>query len=159
MPHRQHICVTYEEKDWTWATLNCCVNVALDSPLRDLRLDSESDFNLYARDLRLESAHTFVAFVSVLQTVLPELLHGEAVNTDMAFMLYVARERGFLTEEEVKRIISCMKHLELPVWHQRCSLDLVQKSLNERPRHSGGKMRMPLPTGLGTAGAIGRAHV
>ncbi|XP_036447369.1 2-epi-5-epi-valiolone synthase-like [Colossoma macropomum] len=84
-------------------------------------------------------------------TVLPELLHGEAVNIDMAFMLYVAQERGFLTEEEVKRIISCMKHLELPVWHQQCSLDLVQKSLSERLKHSGGKMRMPLPTGLGTA--------
>ncbi|KAL7864480.1 hypothetical protein AOLI_G00159000 [Acnodon oligacanthus] len=84
-------------------------------------------------------------------TVLPELLHGEAVNIDMAFMLYVARERGFLTEDDVQRIISCMKRLELPVWHQQCSLDLVQKSLSERLKHSGGKMRMPLPTGLGKA--------
>lgn len=91
-------------------------------------------------------------WVSVLQTVLPELLHGEAVNIDMAFMLFVARERGLLTPEELQRIVRCMKLLELPVWHQQCSLQLIQKSLQERIKHSGGRVRMPLPTGLGRAG-------
>ncbi|XP_072553522.1 2-epi-5-epi-valiolone synthase [Salminus brasiliensis] len=84
-------------------------------------------------------------------TVLPELLHGEAVNIDMAFMVFVSRERGFLTEDEVQRIISCMKRLELPVWHQQCSEELVQNSLSARLKHSGGLLRMPLPTGLGRA--------
>ncbi|XP_030623676.1 uncharacterized protein LOC115806958 [Chanos chanos] len=83
--------------------------------------------------------------------VLPALLHGEAVNIDMSFMVFVARERGMLTEEEKLRIIRCMERLELPVWHPECTMALIHKSLNERLRHSGGLVRMPLPTGLGTA--------
>nr|XP_055045375.1 2-epi-5-epi-valiolone synthase [Misgurnus anguillicaudatus] len=82
---------------------------------------------------------------------LPTLLHGEAVNIDMAFMIYVAHEKGFLTVEEKSRIIVCMKGLELPVWHTDCTLGLIQKSLNERLKHSAGRLRMPLPTGLGKA--------
>ncbi|XP_026187540.1 2-epi-5-epi-valiolone synthase-like isoform X1 [Mastacembelus armatus] len=84
-------------------------------------------------------------------TVLPTLLHGEAVNIDMSFMVYVAHQRGLLTADEKYRIIQCMLGLELPVWHQECTLPLVQKSLNERLKHSAGSLRMPLPTGLGRA--------
>lgn len=88
------------------------------------------------------------------QRVLPALLHGEAVNIDMSLMVYVAHQRGLLTAEEKGRIIQCMLGLELPVWHQDCSLDLVQKSLSERLKHSAGSLRMPLPIGLGQAGII-----
>lgn len=84
--------------------------------------------------------------------MLPALLHGEAVNIDMSFMVYVAHQRGLLTADEKQRIIQCMLGLELPVWHRDCTLALVQKSLKERLKHSGGSLRMPLPTGLGRAG-------
>ncbi|KAK2851697.1 hypothetical protein Q5P01_007973 [Channa striata] len=84
-------------------------------------------------------------------TVLPALLHGEAVTIDMSFMVYVAQQRGLLTADEKHRIVRCMLALELPVWHQDCTLALVQKSLSERLRHSAGSLRMPLPTGLGCA--------
>ncbi|XP_024293947.1 2-epi-5-epi-valiolone synthase-like [Oncorhynchus tshawytscha] len=83
--------------------------------------------------------------------VLPSLLHGEAVNIDMSYMVYVARERGLMTEEEKLRIIGCMGGLELPVWHQDVTMALVQHSLCERLKHSGGLVRMPLPIGLGHA--------
>ncbi|XP_066518899.1 2-epi-5-epi-valiolone synthase [Hoplias malabaricus] len=83
--------------------------------------------------------------------VLPCLLHGEAVNIDMSFMVYVSCERGMLTEVEKLRIIHCMLRLELPVWHQDCNFALLQKALSERLQHSGGLLRMPLPTGLGRA--------
>ncbi|XP_062401734.1 2-epi-5-epi-valiolone synthase [Sardina pilchardus] len=83
--------------------------------------------------------------------VLPALLHGEAVNVDMAFMVYVAHERGLLTEDEKLRIVNCMLALELPVWHRDFTLALVQRALGERLKHSGGLTRMPLPTGLGCA--------
>ncbi|XP_038867404.1 2-epi-5-epi-valiolone synthase-like [Salvelinus namaycush] len=83
--------------------------------------------------------------------VLPALLHGEAVNIDMSFMVYVAHQKGLLTGEEKARISHCMVGLELPVWHQDCTLALVQKSLSERLKHSAGSLRMPLPTGLGCA--------
>ncbi|TKS71132.1 hypothetical protein D9C73_005418 [Collichthys lucidus] len=83
--------------------------------------------------------------------VLPSLLHGEAVNIDMVYMVYVSKESGLLTEEEKQRIISCMVALELPVWHEECTMELIQRSLQDRLKHSGGLVRMPLPVGLGQA--------
>lgn len=72
----------------------------------------------------------------------------------MSFMVYVAHQRGLLTADEKYRIIHCMLGLELPVWHQGCTLALVQKSLRDRLKHAAGSLRMPLPTGLGHAGII-----
>lgn len=95
--------------------------------------------------------HVFT-FVFVTQKVLPSLLHGEAVNIDMAYMVYVSKECGLLTEEEKQRIISCMLNLELPVWHEACTMELIQRSLQDRLKHSGGLVRMPLPVDLGQAG-------
>ncbi|XP_069570532.1 2-epi-5-epi-valiolone synthase [Brachyistius frenatus] len=83
--------------------------------------------------------------------VLPSLLHGEAVNIDMSYMVYVSQESGLLTEDEKQRIISCMLGLELPVWHEACTIELIEKSLQDRLKHSGGLVRMPLPVGLGQA--------
>nr|XP_046240704.1 2-epi-5-epi-valiolone synthase [Scatophagus argus] len=83
--------------------------------------------------------------------VLPSLLHGEAVNIDMSYMVYVSKESGLLSEEEKQRIISCMMGLELPVWHEACTMELIQQSLQDRLKHSGGLVRMPLPVGLGQA--------
>ncbi|MGH0182064.1 UNVERIFIED_CONTAM: hypothetical protein FKN15_008729 [Acipenser sinensis] len=93
---------------------------------------------------------TLLSYVDASK-VLPTLMHGEAVNIDMAYMTYVSNDRGFLTTAERNRIIQCMKNLELPVWHHDFSLNLVKKSLNERLKHSEGLQRMPLPTGVGTA--------
>ncbi|XP_045885148.1 2-epi-5-epi-valiolone synthase [Micropterus dolomieu] len=83
--------------------------------------------------------------------VLPSLLHGEAVNIDMSYMVYVSNEIGLLTEEEKQRVITCMVGMELPVWHEGCTMELIQKSLQDRLAHSGGLVRMPLPVGLGQA--------
>lgn len=90
------------------------------------------------------------------QRVLPSLMHGEAVNIDMAFMTYVAHARGLITAEEKEQIIQCMRGLELPVWHSGCSWPLIKRALMERLKHSGGQPRMPLPTGLGVAGTAAR---
>lgn len=74
------------------------------------------------------------------------------MNIDMSYMVYVSKESGLLTEEEKQRIISCMIGLKLPVWHEACTMELIQKSLQDRLKHSGGLVRMPLPVGLGQAG-------
>ncbi|XP_056450135.1 2-epi-5-epi-valiolone synthase-like isoform X1 [Gadus chalcogrammus] len=84
-------------------------------------------------------------------TVLPALLHGEAVTIDMSFMLFVARERGLLTAQQQQRVLGCMRGLGLPVHHAACSLGLVRQALAGRLKHSAGSLRMPLPTGLGRA--------
>lgn len=70
----------------------------------------------------------------------------------MSYMVYVSKEMSLLTEEEKQRIVNCMMGLELPVWHEACTMELILKSLEDRLKHSGGLVRMPLPVGLGQAG-------
>ncbi|KAM3621231.1 uncharacterized protein V6R79_008269 [Siganus canaliculatus] len=95
--------------------------------------------------------HISNGLAEMLKKILPSLLHGEAVNIDMSYMVYVSKECGLITEEEKQRIISCMVGLELPVWHEACTMELIQRSLQDRLKHSGGLVRMPLPVGLGQA--------
>ncbi|KAM4722774.1 2-epi-5-epi-valiolone synthase-like [Rhinophrynus dorsalis] len=107
--------------------------------------------NLWEDDLNRLVDYGHVISPELEMKVLPSLMHGEAVNIDMAFMTYVSYVRGLVTLEEKDRTIQCMRGLELPVWHKDCSLALINKALGERFKHSGGQMRLPLPTGLGTA--------
>ncbi|XP_062319475.1 2-epi-5-epi-valiolone synthase [Osmerus eperlanus] len=122
-----------------------CTRLAIETMLEELAP------NLWEDDLDRLVDFGHLISPALEMKVLPSLLHGEAVNIDMSYMVYVAWERGFLTEKEKIRIISCMVGLELPVWHQDCTLAMVKQSLCERLKHSGGFVRMPLPTGLGNA--------
>ncbi|CAM5153925.1 unnamed protein product [Natator depressus] len=127
-----------------------------DAALKTTRLAIETMLEELAPNLWEDDLDRLVDFGHLISPelemkVLPSLMHGEAVNIDMAFMTYVAYERGLLTREEKADIIQCMKGLELPVWHDDCNLHLIKKALVERLKHCGGQMRMPLPTGLGMA--------
>ncbi|XP_040262505.1 2-epi-5-epi-valiolone synthase-like [Bufo bufo] len=107
--------------------------------------------NLWEDELERLVDYGHVISPELEMKVLPALMHGEAVNIDMAFMTYVSYESGFITVEEKRRTIQCMRTLELPVWHKDCNLPLIKMALVERFKHSDGKLRLPLPTGLGTA--------
>ncbi|XP_066451024.1 2-epi-5-epi-valiolone synthase-like [Eleutherodactylus coqui] len=107
--------------------------------------------NLWEDDLERLVDFGHVISPELEMKVLPALMHGEAVNIDMALMTYVSYESGLITAEEKNRTIQCMITLELPVWHKDCNLPLIKKALGERFKHSGGKLRLPLPTGLGSA--------
>lgn len=122
-----------------------CTRIAIETMLEELAP------NLWEDDLDRLVDFGHLISPELEMRVLPSLLHGEAVIIDMSFMVYVAHIKGLIKAEEKARIIQCMLGLELPVWHQDCTLDLVKKSLCERLRHSAGSLRMPLPTGLGRA--------
>ncbi|KAM9324429.1 2-epi-5-epi-valiolone synthase-like [Gastrophryne carolinensis] len=107
--------------------------------------------NLWEDDLNRLVDYGHVISPELEMKVLPALMHGEAVNIDMSFMTYLSCEMGLVTEEEKTRTVQCMRNLELPVWHKDCSFPLIKKALAERFKHSGGKLRLPLPTGLGNA--------
>jgi len=107
--------------------------------------------NLWEDDLNRLVDFGHIISPALEMTVLPSLLHGEAVNIDMSYMVYVSQESGLLTEDEKTRIINCMVGLELPVWHPAFTMELIQKSLQDRLKHSGGLVRMPLPVALGQA--------
>uniref|UniRef100_UPI0037E78B66 2-epi-5-epi-valiolone synthase n=1 Tax=Semicossyphus pulcher TaxID=241346 RepID=UPI0037E78B66 len=120
-------------------------NIAITTMLEELAP------NLWEDDLNRLVDFGHLISPALEMKVLPSLLHGEAVNIDMSYMVYVSKESGLLTEEEKQKIINCMVGLELPVWHESCTMELIQKSLQDRLKHSGGLVRMPLPVGLGQA--------
>ncbi|KAJ0064392.1 hypothetical protein NL108_006412 [Boleophthalmus pectinirostris] len=127
---------------------SACTCIAIETMLEELAP------NLWEDDLDRLVDFGHLISPQLEMKVLPALLHGEAVNIDMCFMVYVSHLRGLLTAEEKGRIIRCMQGLHLPLWHQDCTLDLIHRSLSERLKHSGGSPRMPLPTGLGQAGFV-----
>ncbi|XP_068110070.1 2-epi-5-epi-valiolone synthase-like [Hyperolius riggenbachi] len=130
----------------------CCNDAAI----MTMRLAIQTMLEELAPNLWEDDLDRLVDFGHILSPelemkVLPALMHGEAVNIDMAFMTYLSHEMGLITEEEKNRIILCMWNLELPVWHSDCSFQLIKKAMAERFKHCGGKLRLPLPTGLGNA--------
>eukprot|EP00775_Hariotina_reticulata_P007120 gene7119-7334_t len=79
------------------------------------------------------------------------LLHGEAVNIDMALSTEIAVGRGLLTAEERHRVLQLMLKLRLPLWHSKCSVQLFMKGLADMTRARDGLQRVPLMKGLGAA--------
>nr|XP_060616997.1 2-epi-5-epi-valiolone synthase-like [Anolis sagrei ordinatus] len=127
-----------------------------DAALKTTRIAIETMLEELAPNLWEDDLNRLVDFGHLISPelemrALPSLMHGEAVNVDMAFMTYVSYVKGLLNEMEKIQIIQCMSSLELPVWHKECTWHLIKKALTERLKHSAGQMRMPLPTGLGTA--------
>ncbi|XP_044307637.1 2-epi-5-epi-valiolone synthase-like [Varanus komodoensis] len=127
-----------------------------DAALKTTRIAIETMLEELAPNLWEDDLNRLVDFGHLISPelemrVLPSLMHGEAVNIDMAFMTYLSYVNGFLTEKEKSQIIWCMTALELPVWHKECTWHLIEKALMERMKHSAGQMRMPLPIGLGKA--------
>ena len=49
------------------------------------------------------------------------LLHGEAVNIDMAITTQLAYHRGMLTLTDRNRVFNVMEGLGLALWHESCS--------------------------------------
>ncbi|MGH3570027.1 MAG: 3-dehydroquinate synthase family protein, partial [Pseudonocardia sp.] len=82
---------------------------------------------------------------------LPALLHGEAVNVDMALTTVLAEGRGLVTTHDRERIFTVMRRLRLPIWHPLCEPGLLQEALRDTVRHRDGLQRMPLPVGIGGA--------
>ncbi|XP_053149394.1 2-epi-5-epi-valiolone synthase-like [Hemicordylus capensis] len=130
-----------------------------DAALKTTRIAIETMLEELAPNLWEDDLNRLVDFGHLISPelemrVLPSLMHGEAVNIDMAYMTYLSYVKGLLSDKEKDHIIQCMTTLELPVWHEECTWNLIKKALMERMKHSAGQMRMPLPTGLGTAGTL-----
>jgi 3-dehydroquinate synthase len=82
---------------------------------------------------------------------LPELLHGEAVNVDMALTTVLSVQRGMVSARDRDRIFALMRKLHLPVHHRLCQPRMLENALADTTRHRDGLQRLPLPIGIGTA--------
>lgn len=111
----------------------------------------ELEMNLWEHKLErvVDYGHTFSPTVEML--ALPELLHGEAVNIDMALTTLISVQRGMITPEERDRIFALMRKLELPVYHRTCEPSVLVDALADTVRHRDGLQRLPLAIGIGSA--------
>ncbi|UQA56806.1 sedoheptulose 7-phosphate cyclase [Polyangium aurulentum] len=111
----------------------------------------ELEPNLWENKLErvVDYGHTFSPTLEML--ALPDLLHGEAVNVDMALTTVLSEQRGLISARERDRIFALMRKLDLPVHHRLCHPGVLETALADTVRHRDGKQRMPLAIGVGAA--------
>jgi len=79
-----------------------------------------------------------------------ELMHGEAVATDMAFMTVLSQILGNITAEQRDRILNLLRKCSVPVYSPVLTREFFKEAMDDRIKNSMG-MRLPLPAGIGAA--------
>jgi 3-dehydroquinate synthase len=96
----------------------------------------------------VDFGHSFAPLLEM--RALPELLHGEAVALDVLLSCRIALRRGLLTRDEVNRVVSVMRAMELPLSHRFfADSEMLQEALADTMRHRDGLQRLPMPSGIG----------
>jgi 3-dehydroquinate synthase len=118
----------------------------------------ELEQNLWEHKLErvVDYGHTFSPTLEML--ALPELLHGEAVNVDMALTTILSEQRGLTSVRERERVFALMRKLDLPVYHRLCQPRVLESALADAVRHRDGQQRMPLAIGVGAACFVNDVH-
>ena len=111
----------------------------------------ELEPNLWEHKLErlVDFGHSFSPTLEMV--AMPELLHGEAVNVDMALSVLLSVQRGAMSVEQQDRVFGLMRRLNLPLFHPRCEPTLLERALSETVRHRDGRQRLPLGVGIGSA--------
>ena len=72
--------------------------------------------------LQVDYGHTFSPEIEMAALNTRDmLLHGEAVNIDMAITTQLAHQRGMLSLADRNRVFNVMEGLGLSLWHDSCS--------------------------------------
>ena len=85
-----------------------------------------------------------------------ELLHGEALAIGMAAMAHLSAELGFMTEEEVERVIGLYKKAGLPVSiPDYIDKEVLVKKLYTDKKVKNGQLRFVIEKGIGDIATFG----
>jgi len=79
-----------------------------------------------------------------------ELMHGEAVATDMAYMTVLAAVLGELSLEDRDRILQMLRVCQVPTYSPLFTREFFKEAMKARVANSMGQ-RLPLPVGIGKA--------
>jgi demethyl-4-deoxygadusol synthase len=79
----------------------------------------------------------------------PPLLHGHAVNIDMALSATIAAERGYIAVEDRDRILGLMSRLGLALDHPLLSIDLLWQATQSITATRDGLLRAAVPRPIG----------
>jgi len=127
-------------------------------PARVLRLSIETMLEELAPNLWEHSLDRLVDFghavgqnleMSALGTE-DELMHGEAVACDMAYMSVLSCIRGLISAAERDAILSMLQGCEVPVYSPRLTREFFKEAMEDRVQNSMGQ-RLPMPVGIGRA--------
>lgn len=131
-----------EESEWAASQV---IERAITGMLEELEL------NLWEHKLErvVDYGHSFSPTIEMM--ALPELLHGEAVNIDMALSTLLSTQRGLISIEERDRIFALMRKLRLPVYHRLSRPTVLVNALADTVSHRDGLQRLPLAIGIGSA--------
>jgi len=129
-----------------------------DVPARVLRLSIETMLEELAPNLWEHSLDRLVDFGHVVGQNLEmtalgtedELMHGEAVAVDMAFMSVLSNILGLITAEQRDRILNMLRGCDVPVYSPRLTREFFKEAMLDRVQNSMGQ-RLPMPVGIGKA--------
>merc|ERR1712217_638899 len=132
-----------------------------DAPERVLRLSIETMLEELAPNLWEHSLDRLVDYGHAIGQNLEmkslgtknELMHGEAVAVDMAFMSVLANVLGLVTDAERDRILNLLRTCQVPVWSPLFTREWMHGAIAGREKFSMGQ-RLPLPVGIGKARII-----
>ncbi|KAL0055706.1 hypothetical protein WJX82_003462 [Trebouxia sp. C0006] len=115
----------------------------------------ELEYNLWEHILSrlVDYGHAFSPEIEMaaLQGDEALLLHGEAVNIDMALTTQLAYQRGYISAEERRRVFGVMRQLGLAIWHEVCTTEVLMQGLEDTTRQRDGIQRVPFMKGIGEA--------
>jgi 3-dehydroquinate synthetase len=128
---------------FTTDTGRAVIAAAIDTMVREL------EPNLWEAELEraADFGHSFSPGIEM--SVLPELLHGEAVAIDIALSVVVSSARGRLMPRDRDRVLSVLHRLGLPLCLDTLTVDLLADALAATTSHRDGLQRLPLPTAIG----------
>jgi len=100
----------------------------------------------------VDYGHTFSKLLEMIPNV--DMMHGEAVNIDGFFCVILSYLRGYIEENVVHRIYTCMTYLSLPTHSPLLTSQLAWQSCLDAIEHRHGKQRIPLITGIGESKCV-----
>merc|ERR1712193_217792 len=127
-------------------------------PARVLRLSIETMLEELAPNLWEDSLDRLVDFGHAVGQCLEmdalgteyELMHGEAVATDMAYMTVLSCILGNISATERDSILQMLRRCSVPVHNPVFDRKFFKEAMKDRIQNSMG-MRLPLPVGIGKA--------
>ena len=97
---------------------------------------------------RPDYGHTFSP---IFEFELSDLEHGEAVALDMAVSTGIAVMQGILDVDAAERVLATQHSLGLPILRDGTTVDMLMRGIRDARKHRGGRLRMPVLSGIGEA--------
>ena len=134
--------------------------IAIDTVvLAQAAMMDELEPNLFEDDLRrpVDFGHTFSpAMETASNYTLP---HGEAVAIDMRISTAIAVMRKLCPPETLDRLCSLYRDTDLPLHDSTCTVETLNKGLEDARKHRAGNLNLVVPTSVGSGTFVQDVHL